>query len=156
MPIVRLFFYKLSREVEDPYTPGKVKGIGQQIASEISSAVSTADEAKRKSTEELIGAVRVLTMAGNQVVELLERERTARKREFQQTRAWLVAIGCYVVVAPWISAIIDAFPRLKSTVASIGENLAANLLAALLVSIWPIGLWLQRAVRRDDGQQRHL
>jgi len=111
MPIARLFFFKLSKAVERPYTPGHMREIGQQVASEISWAVSTADEAKRKSSEELTGAVRVLTMAGNQVIELLEREQQERKRQIQQTRLWLIAVAAYVVVSPLVATVINASPR---------------------------------------------
>ncbi len=144
MPIARLFFFKLAKPVKTPYSPGQTRQISQQIASEISSAVATPDEARAKPSEELIEVVRVLPLAGNQIVELVHRERSARRAELRRTRVWLVALAAYVLVSPIVAHTIEAFPGLKSTLELFGETLAAHLLSLIIVSVVPIGEWLTR------------
>jgi len=154
MPIARLFFFKFAKPVKTPYSPGQTRQISQQIASEISSSVATPDELLTRSPEELIEVVRVLPMAGNQIVELVRREGDIRAAETRRTRLWLAVLAAYVFVSPIISDIIEASPKLKANLELFGETLAAHLLSLVIVTIIPIGAWLTRVLglRRNSHE----
>jgi deoxycytidine triphosphate deaminase len=144
MPIARLFFYKLGRPVKTPYGPGQSRQIGQQVASEISSDVATPDEAKAKTANELVEAVRVVPMAGNQIVELVLRERSARAAELRRTRIWFAALAVYVIVLPVVSSALEAFPKFRSFLELFGETIAAHLVSLVVVTVVPVIAWVSR------------
>jgi deoxycytidine triphosphate deaminase len=122
MKVARIFFYKLPEGVETPYRSGAALGIEQQLESLRAIQVGSAEECRRASRSELLGAVRQMPLAGIHVAELF--------RRFEEFGA-VVCLGAFVW--PVLLTIVNTSGWVRANLGLIAGNVVAGLVGTLII-----------------------
>jgi deoxycytidine triphosphate deaminase len=126
MPIVRLFFYKMSEPAARPYRSGPALKIAQQLETiPVSELGSDGLFAKAKKTE-LIDAIKRLPLAGAPISEL-----------FDRTDLNLLRLYLWSFLWPILLLLANTNSWLRDHLGSFVGNVVASIVAAILVYLGP-------------------
>jgi deoxycytidine triphosphate deaminase len=126
MQIARLFFYRLSEDVQDGYKTGAALGISQQLKSVRTTAFSTPQECRSASDTQLLECIQQIPIGGIHAAEIL------RRRGNIQGHLW-VAIVCWPVLLIWANSSM----WVRNTLGMVFGNVAVTLLASGLIYVAP-------------------
>lgn len=75
-PVTRLFFFRLTEDVGEPYVKGSAKGLKQRLESRRATTLGTDEECRKATRSELINELRKLPVGGAQIASLARRDLT--------------------------------------------------------------------------------
>lgn len=81
-PIARIFFYRLSAPVREPFVKGSTKGVKQRLDSKRATAIGTAEECRKATTDDILDQLQHLPIGGMQFVELWGRHHKRMRMMF--------------------------------------------------------------------------
>lgn len=133
-PIARLFFYRLTVDVEESYRKGSTKGLKQRLNSRRATHLGTELECHRSTRGEIISDIRRLPVAGNQIAEVLRR----------QDRL-IAGVTVFAVLLPIFLYLAFTIPFFHKELGSLVSTLLAYLISAVCGKVAP---WAWERVKK--------
>lgn len=130
MPLARLFFFRLSEEVGEPYRTGSALGITQQLHSVRAVAFGGQDELGRASDTQLRDSVRLVPIGGVHASELLRR---MHKRMLVANQR----IIAFALLWPVLLLLANSSEWLAENIGPLLSNILAGLITTMLVWLVP-------------------
>jgi deoxycytidine triphosphate deaminase len=133
-PIARIFFFRLSAAVEEPFAQGSSKGIKQRLESSRATKIGTAEECKSANTDQIVDQLQHMPIGGTQVAEL-----------WYRTRSDIVGLTVFSICWPLFLLFANLNVRFKAACGVVLSNILAAGLSAALSYLGPI---IYRKARR--------
>jgi deoxycytidine triphosphate deaminase len=133
-PIARIFFFKLSATVAEPFVAGATKGVKQRLESTRATQVGTAEECRKADTQRIIEQLQHLPIGGTQFVELWIRQAHRTNNLLLFAIAW-----------PPLLLVANLNKPIRDLAGSILSNVAAVVLSASVSLFAP---WLWQKIRK--------
>ncbi|MBA3916032.1 MAG: hypothetical protein H0X25_19715 [Acidobacteriales bacterium] len=106
-PIARLFLYRLTSSVEQPYATGTAMGIAQQLESVPASSVLTSEDARSAPERVLLEEINRIPISGLHVSEALSRQKRQLERLSVFLFLWPIALFGFLNNS-WIKQLIHS------------------------------------------------
>ena len=135
MAITRLFFFRLTEPVENPYRSGSALGIAQQLKS-VRAAITSSDECRSATDDQLLDGVKLIPIAGQQAAESLTRIALRQTRAERRLLVLAISWPALLVFAnnnSWVSENMGTF---------FGNVFASIVAAVLMLGAPRIASWL--------------
>jgi len=125
-PIARIFFYRLSAPVREPFVSGSTRGVRQRLDSTRATAIGTADECRNATTDQILDQLQHLPIGGTQFVELWGRHHKTILSLFLFATCW-----------PPLLLLANLNPTVRSALGAVVSNIAAVIVSAGVSLIGP-------------------
>jgi deoxycytidine triphosphate deaminase len=133
-PIARIFFFKLSSAVGEPFAEGSSRGVKQRLESFRATKIGTPEECRSAATGEIVDQLQHLPIGGTQVAELWYR--SGRR---------MIELLIFSVCWPPILLFANLNANFKATCGLIGANILAVVLSSAISVVSPM---IYRAAKR--------
>jgi dCTP deaminase len=126
MPIARLFFYRLSEPVREPYRSGSAFGIAQQLESVHVGPLRTQEDCRRATDAQLVENIKLIPLGGLPAAETIRR----LSDRLMLGQFWTVVL---VILWPPLLLVVNSSEWIKNNLGGFVGNVAASVVAALVV-----------------------
>jgi deoxycytidine triphosphate deaminase len=123
MPIARLFFYRLSELVKEPYRAGDALGIAQQLNSVHVAPNRTADECRQATDLQLLETIKLIPLGGMHAAETVERLK-------ERIRLGHLRLGVFSVIWPPLLVLATGNKWVAANMGTFLGGVASSLVAA--------------------------
>jgi hypothetical protein len=130
MPIARLFFFQLSEPVEDGYKSGSALGISQQLSSVRAGSISSLEDCRNATNEQLAAGIRLIPIGGVHAAESIDR--LSRRHVVAMQR-----MGAFAFLWPALLLLANNNDWIKANLGAFVGNVSASIVAAALVWFAP-------------------
>ena len=106
-PIARMFLFRLSRPVSNPYSTGASMGISQELSSIPASAIPTREDARRATHQTLLEEIRQIPFGGLHLAETLSRCRSREDIFLLLAVIWPIVL-LFFNTSTWIKTVVGS------------------------------------------------